>query len=128
MANLLLISPHAGDHLFLGSILKDSHWQLLGTDSRKQASSLFETETIPVVITEAELPDGSWKDVLSALRRAAMPPNLIVVSDFADERLWAEVLNMGGYDLIMKPLRSAEILRVLSLAAENWERIFDSAP
>jgi hypothetical protein len=35
-----------------------------------------------------------------------------VISRLADEYLWAEVLNLGGHDVLAKPLRQAEVLWV----------------
>jgi len=37
----------------------------------------------------------------------------------ADEVLWAEVLNLGGYDVLAKPFNSNEFIRVISMA---WRR------
>ena len=44
---------------------------------------------------------------------------MIVADRLADERLWAEVLSLGAYDLVPKPFETKEILRVLSTA---WRR------
>jgi len=38
---------------------------------------------------------------------------LIVTSRVADARLWAEVLNLGGFDVIAKPFHAPEVLHVL---------------
>jgi hypothetical protein len=35
--------------------------------------------------------------------------------------LWAEVLNLGGYDLLMKPFEEAEVYRVVGLAWLFWK-------
>jgi hypothetical protein len=45
------------------------------------------------------------------------PPPLIVVDRLADERLRAEVLNQGGFDLLMEPFDKPEGLGVLSRMA-----------
>jgi DNA-binding response OmpR family regulator len=37
----------------------------------------------------------------------------VVVSRNADERLWAEVLNLGGYDLLLKPYNANEVRRTI---------------
>ena len=47
------------------------------------------------------------------------PPLLIVTSRFADERLWAEALNVGAYDVLAKPFERDEVNRVLTSA---WVR------
>ena len=39
----------------------------------------------------------------------------------ADERLWAEALSLGAYDVLVKPLDAAEATRILSLAWEHWK-------
>jgi FixJ family two-component response regulator len=44
-----------------------------------------------------------------------------VTSRLADEYLWAEVLNLGGYDVLAKPLDKQEVSRTLNLAWEHWE-------
>lgn len=48
-----------------------------------------------MVICEARLPDGTWKEVLDLAQRQPRPPYLIVTFSLADDRLWAEVLNLG---------------------------------
>jgi DNA-binding response OmpR family regulator len=51
------------------------------------------------------------------LRRA---PLLLVTSRHADENLWAEVLNLGGYDVLLKPFDGAEVTRVVAMARRQW--------
>jgi len=69
-----------------------------------------------VVISDCTPPDGTWKEVFEAIGDLPVPPPLIVSSRFADESLWAEVLNYGGYDLLRTPFRTDELVRTLSLA------------
>lgn len=69
-----------------------------------------------IVISNAELPDGTWRDMLALSRSLPDPPSVIVASRLADERLWAEVLNLGGYDLVAKPLEGRELLRIVMAA------------
>jgi FixJ family two-component response regulator len=39
---------------------------------------------------------------------------LIVTSGLADAHLWAEVLNLGGYDVLAKPFDDQEVQRVVA--------------
>ena len=41
---------------------------------------------------------------------------MIVTSRLADDRLWAEVLNLGGYDVLAKPFDASEVARVVGTA------------
>jgi DNA-binding response OmpR family regulator len=72
-----------------------------------------------VAICDQTLDDGDWRDVLSDLQNEKEPPPLIVSSRAADDRLWAEVLNLGGYDLLVKPFIAAEVCRVVGMAAHR---------
>jgi DNA-binding response OmpR family regulator len=73
-----------------------------------------------VVVCERNLPDGDWRGVLEAAASLASPPPVIVTSHLADEYLWAEVLNLGGYDVLAKPFNKEEAFRTLDLAWGRW--------
>jgi DNA-binding response OmpR family regulator len=73
-----------------------------------------------VAICESDLPDGSWKDLLAHLADMNRPPLLIVTSRLADEVLWSEVLNLGGYNVLAKPLVETEVRHVLDNAWRRW--------
>ena len=73
-----------------------------------------------IVVCERDLADCDWKDVLEIALSLPNPPPVIVTSRLADEYLWAEVLNLGGYDVLAKPLDKQEVSRVLNLAWGHW--------
>lgn len=77
---------------------------------------------VPVVICERDLPDGDWKVILSAVKRLEKAPLLIVCSRLADEFLWAEVLNLGGWDVLAKPFDAREVTWSVGLAVQEWQR------
>ena len=68
------------------------------------------------VLTEACLPDGDWKDLLNFITHLGIAAPMIVTYRFADENLWAEVLNLGCYDMLAQPFDAREVERILSLA------------
>jgi FixJ family two-component response regulator len=43
---------------------------------------------------------------------------LVVASRNADDALWAEVLNLGGFDLLQKPLDAEGVRHVIEFAAQ----------
>jgi DNA-binding NtrC family response regulator len=80
-----------------------------------ELEEFLQTNQASVVVCEGE--GHSWKNVLDRLAGMDGPPRLIVMSRLADERLWAEVLNLGGYDVLAKPLDGEELRRVVGTAA-----------
>jgi FixJ family two-component response regulator len=45
---------------------------------------------------------------------------LIVASRLADERLWAEALNLGAWDVLAKPFNHIEVIRSVKSAWQHW--------
>jgi DNA-binding response OmpR family regulator len=71
------------------------------------------------VICDDVFADGTWRDLLSDLQGEQEAPPLIVYSRMADNRLWAEVLNLGGRDVLIKPFHAPEVSRVVRMAARR---------
>ena len=100
------------DHSSLQSILGQSSWKLYGTFTCRETLKLVRERHVSVVLAERNLPDGGWKTLLEGLAELPERPRLIVCSRLADHQLWAEVLNLGGYDVLATPFDKDEVLRV----------------
>lgn len=111
---ILAVSPAGEEQRALDLILEGSEWQTLKCGTCAQARRLLRYAS--VVLCERELPDGDWKQVLKEIQNMLDPPLLVVTSRLADERLWAEVLNLGGYDVLAKPFKAAEVLWTVAAA------------
>jgi DNA-binding response OmpR family regulator len=124
---VLSVSPLLEDHAALHEIFAHSQWDLHRTQwelhraaTCKEAEEILRTVAAPVVLCESRLPDGSWQDILRRAERMVFPPPVVVTSRLADDRLWGEVLNLGGYDVLAKPFDKTEVLRVVVLAWWHW--------
>ena len=74
-----------------------------------------------VVLADSDVPSANWKRLLSDLRRFAPSPQLIVTSRCADDLLWAEVLNFGGFDVLARPFETDELERVIASARRHYD-------
>ena len=120
VVTVLAISPYDEDHAVLRNIFSHSNWKLRSALTWHEAQASLAAHPAHVVVCEACLSDAEWRDVLAGIESTPGRPLLVVTSRLADERLWAEVLNLGGYDVLMKPFDQTEVVRVLSLAWLNW--------
>ena len=118
---VLFVGSDACEHSSLRQIFDDSPWEFQGTFTIRDGLDLLRRthHQIGVVICERVLPDGDWKIVLTELDSTPdRPTTLIVSSRLADERLWAEVLNLGAFDLLLgSPFVAEEVLRVTQCAS-----------
>jgi len=118
---ILLISQYQDDEHFLRDVLTNFACPLETSKSWQEARLVIHQHVFSVVVTESELPDATWRDVLSSLDDVPNPPLLIVVSRLADERLWAEVINRCGFDVLAKPFARDEVTRVIGYALDTFD-------
>ncbi len=111
---VLVVGPDDRDHADLGAMLNLAGYRALTKRTVRQTIGL--PDSVSAVICEDILPDGAWKDILAALDRVHSPPALIVTSTAVEPRLWAEVLNLGGSDVLAQPFSSEEVLWIVQHA------------
>ncbi len=120
--SILLVSPYQEDHSSLRHILHNEGWAITRCRTVADAAAELSAGAPSIVICERDLPDGNWKEVLSRTEELPHAPLVLVISRHADESLWGEVLNLGGYDVLMKPFDRSEVTRVVGLAWRHWFR------
>ena len=118
---VLAISPEADDHSSVAQLCSHSGWRFLSAQSGRQALNTIRSNRVAVAICERDLPDGNWRVVFDELERFPTAPLVIVVSRLADDALWAEVLNVGGYDVLLKPFEPKELIWSVTSAYRHWE-------
>lgn len=120
IVTVLSVSPLAEDYFSLQAVFNHSNRALYKADSLASALAVIRRREIGVVICERDLSPGTWIDMLEELRLLRDAPPLIVTSRLADEKLWAEALNLGAYDVLAKPFEHRELVRSVNLAWLHW--------
>ena len=118
---VLAVSLSHEDLGSLKEIFSHSRWRLYNAGSCAEALALLYADPIGVVISAENLADGTWRDLLAHGAALQDPPKLIVASHLADDRLWAEALCLGAYDVLVTPFRAAEVFHSVSLAWRRWK-------
>jgi DNA-binding response OmpR family regulator len=126
-ASVLLVSPDPEDRIFLASIFAFPAWKPYWACDYREAVAALIHDRMAVIICECHLPDGCWQDILSQTQVLSDPPCVVVASRRPDAALWAEVLNVGGYDVLVKPFLREEVVRVADLASMKFRRDAEAA-
>ena len=128
-AAVMSVSPNREDGVSLERIFhesdwtlfRNSKWNLIARPTLASAFAVLRDMLIPIVICQEDLLPGTWRERLEHIALLDDPPLLIVTSRLADDRLWAEALNLGAYDVLAKPFDAREVCRIVALAWHNWE-------
>jgi DNA-binding NtrC family response regulator len=113
---LLSVSTDVEDHAVLQRMLSGQGLSVSTAASCREALDYLRRDQACVIFCDSSMRDGSWKDLLNDISTAAEAPPLVVTSRLADDYLWSEVLNLGGWDVLAKPFRQQEVLYVLDSA------------
>jgi DNA-binding NtrC family response regulator len=118
-SRILFVSGHQEDARRLSRMLHSLPLVLDHVSTTQQMCANLQRSDYNVVLTEATLPDGSWRDVLHLARKHSGELEVIVTDLHADARLWSEALNMGAYDLVSQPFYEPEVRRILYYACSR---------
>jgi len=116
----LFVGGYEDERWLVEEVFRKCGWRLFEAPDRGQATQYLRCHPVQVVIAKSDMPDGNWQEMLDHLRCLARPPLLIVTSRTADEHLWAEVLNIGGYDVLAQPFEPDEMVRVIASACRHF--------
>jgi DNA-binding response OmpR family regulator len=118
---VLAITRAGYDRVALGAILGHSRWRPLWASAVGDGVGILTGVQPGVVLCTAEIAGPAWKEMVNEAARLRVPPAVVVLADSADDSLWAEVFNLGGYDVLIRPFDPREVIHVLSQAWRAWD-------
>lgn len=106
------------DRASLSSLEGNDHWQVHIEDNHS-LNALSKLKS-PIIIWDRDLTSGDWRNIVHALASLPQKPCVLLLSRVVDDYLWNEVVRVGGYDVLSKPLKEVEVLRTVRLAWSYW--------
>lgn len=119
---ILVVSCSERQHTVLRRMLGLIPWSVHHAYDRETALTLLRRERIGVVLCDRNLADGSWRDVLEDTSEFPVPPRLVVMAEEADVSFCAEVLGVGGHEVLLVPVRLGELVGAGLSAWRSWNR------
>jgi len=116
---VLFISPRPEDAALISRMLAPAFIRCDHVAGYQEARRRLAEECYGSILTEANLVDGDWRDVLGLALGLDATPAVIVTHRFADEGFWDEVLNLGCYDMLAQPFDPREVRRIVTLACSQ---------
>jgi FixJ family two-component response regulator len=101
--------------------LRSLGWRFCEAHDRRRATMSLQRYPVRLVVAEAGFAPWPWQQLLDYLHLLPHPAQLIVTSRIADEALWADVLNRGGFDVLARPFDREELRRVVMSACRRLD-------
>src|SRR5438132_12700861 len=97
-------------------VLESCSIEVLPVCDCNEARRMLEAQPpVQVVVTDTALPDGDWR-VLEIVVQGGANIEVVVCSRLGDPNLWLDVLEQGGYDVLVEPFDHEEVRRTLQVA------------
>ncbi len=77
-------------------------------------------ETFAVVVTDVRLPGADGMEVLVAARSLDLPPEVVLMTGYAEVPAAVAALRAGAYDYLSKPVETADLERIALRAADRF--------
>ncbi|MCB1190319.1 MAG: response regulator [Leptospiraceae bacterium] len=110
------------DDIFVSEIveqvLKKNHYNLNIARNGKEGLELYKTDPGQIVITDLGLPIMSGKDLIKSIKEIDEDALILVMSAQEDPKLIIDVMKMGVYDYLIKPIDVDDILIKIQKAME----------
>jgi len=128
-ASILSVSANDEDHAFFAksartdpewALSTNAKWDVYGAFNVPSALHTLRARPIPVLVCTDELAEHTWQELLEDALALQDAPSVILASRLADDRLWAEAINLGAYDVLAKPFVRNEVIRVVTAAWASW--------
>jgi DNA-binding NtrC family response regulator len=118
---LLVCDPDPQGQKIIRECLQDSSIKVLfSSPTEPFENTLAKHFPFNAVVIDLPAPATRCCDKLvSAVKRVAPGAKVIFLSRLADEKLWSQVLSLGAYDLLPKPLERTEFLRTVFGAIQH---------
>jgi DNA-binding NtrC family response regulator len=118
--SVLLVSTGRSDAEMFRTLLDQSNARLTAVRTYHEAFVALRKEAFAVVVCDERLPDGSWKDLLGLIAPLTEAPRMVVIAPEFREALYAEVFNLGAWELLLRPLKAEEVRRLLQVGCEKF--------
>ena len=118
IADIITIGVKAAALRPIQRVFRGSGWSVAHVDSLEAALRYLRSNVAAVAITENEVGDVSWKEVVSQLRRLPDAPEILVLA--SDQPCVNEAVGTGAYDVLQRPIEDADLLWTVATAWHDW--------
>lgn len=118
MNKILIIDDEINIGLLLSKFLTKNGFQVVTSTSGINALDIMSKEPFNLVLCDFRLEDTDGREMLRKIKISYPETGVIIITGYSDIKLAVELIKMGAFDYITKPLYPDEILNTINKAIE----------
>lgn len=123
MKKILIVDDEVNIGLLLSRFLGKNGFEVKTASTGASAFEILSKETFNLVMCDFRLEDTDGREVLKKIKHQYPRTGVIIITGYSDIKLAVELIKMGAYDYITKPLYPDEILNTVNKAIETQQAL-----
>lgn len=107
--NILAVDDDREFLTLLHDVLKEEGYEISVAESMTDAIGKIKDTLFDLIITDKNMPEPKGADLINEIKLISPASKIIVLTGFGDIESYLELMNMGIYDYLNKPVKMSEL-------------------
>lgn len=107
--NILAVDDDKEFLTLLYDVLKDEGYEISVAESMPDAIKKVKDVLFDLIITDKNMPEPKGADLINEIKSISPASKIIVLTGFGDVESYLELMNLGIYDYLNKPVKMSEL-------------------
>src|SRR5690606_1017113 len=116
MKKILIIEDDVSFCLMMKTFLTKKGFEVFNAFSFKEATAILNDQQLDLVLTDVRLPDSDGIEILKFIKQVNPGIQVILMTGYTDIKTAVNVMKIGAFDYVSKPINSDEILHTIHKA------------
>ncbi|MGF7040403.1 sigma-54-dependent transcriptional regulator [Mucilaginibacter lappiensis] len=127
MKKILIIDDEVNVALLLSKFLTRNGFDVSTASSGTSGMEALKNDEFNLVLCDFRLEDTDGREMLRNIKNQYPKTGVIIITGYSDIKMAVELIKMGAYDYITKPLYPDEILNTINKAVETHYALVEEA-
>jgi len=128
MKKILIVDDEVNVGLLLSKFLTRNNFDVVTANNGANAMEHLKNGEFDLVLCDFRLEDTDGREMLVHIKTNYPKTGVIIITGYSDIKMAVELIKMGAYDYITKPLYPDEILNTVKKAIETRHALLDEEP
>ncbi len=107
--NILAVDDDKEFLTLLHDVLKEEGYEISVAESLPDAIKKVKDILFDLIITDKNMPEPKGADLINEIKSISPASKIIVLTGFGDVESYLELMNLGIYDYLNKPVKMSEL-------------------
>ncbi|GAB3915072.1 sigma-54-dependent transcriptional regulator [Mucilaginibacter boryungensis] len=128
MKRILIVDDEVNVGLLLSKFLTRNNFDVTTANNGASAMEHLKNGEFDLVLCDFRLEDTDGRQMLINIKSSYPKTGVIIITGYSDIKMAVELIKMGAYDYITKPLYPDEILNTITKAIETRHALLEEEP